>query len=334
MRRSLAFVGPGSVRIEEDEVPDPAADGLLVATELSAVSPGTELLVYRGDVPSDLAADEGIDALDGDLAYPLRYGYACVGEVVGRGADAPRDWVGETVFGFNPHQSHFTAAPDDLLRVPPAVDVEAAALLANAETAVNFALDGRPRLGERVAVFGQGLVGLLTTDVLSAFPLDQLIAVEPVAGRRRLARRLGADIATAPEGLDHLYDPAQDGAGADLALELSGSPAALGAAVSATGYDGRVLIGSWYGTKGMDLDLGGRFHRSRISMESSQVSTIDPELRGRWDADRRYAAAWDRLAELPVGALPLERRPVERAAAAYDRLAERPGELVGTLFTY
>jgi len=53
-------------------------------------------------------------------------------------------------------------------------------------------------------------------------------------------------------------------------------------------YSGRVVIGSWYGSKPVQLDLGGAFHRSRIRLISSQVSSLAPELSGRWDKSRRF----------------------------------------------
>ena len=80
---------------------------------------------------------------------------------------------------------------------------------------------------------------------------------------------------------------------ADLCFELSGAPSALNTAISLTGFDGRIMIGSWYGQKQSGLDLGGRFHRSRIRLISSQVSTIAPELTGRWDKDRRFESILD-----------------------------------------
>ena len=102
-RHALYFTAPGEVDLREEPIPEPAADQLLVRTELSAISPGTELLVYNGNVPTELAADPTLDALSGSLSYPLKYGYAAVGvvEAVGKAVDA--DWLGRLVFAFHPH---------------------------------------------------------------------------------------------------------------------------------------------------------------------------------------------------------------------------------------
>lgn len=333
MRRSLVFTAPKTVELHEEPDPDPAADEVLVRTVVSAVSPGTELLVYQGNAPDELAVDDELDAIGRDLSYPIRYGYAAAGVVEQTGAAVDDSWEGESVFAFNPHESRFAADPESLLRVPDGISPREAVLLPIVETAVNFLMDGTPRVGERAAVFGQGLVGLVTTALLSEFPLAQLLAVEPVGGRRRRARDLGADHVCAPDATPQLFEEAGDG-GADLTFELSGNPDALDDAIRLTGFDGRVFVGSWYGTKRVGLDLGGRFHRSRISIESSQVSTITPELRGRWDSDRRYQVAWDRLRSLPTETLLTDEVPIERAQEAYTRLSNRPGESVGAVFRY
>lgn len=334
MRRRLSFVAPREVEIEQSEVPSPGPGELLVRASVSAISSGTELLVYRGETPEQMAVDETLPALSGRLRYPLRYGYAAVGVVDEVGAEVPGEWIGERVFAFNPHESHFLAKNDDVMRIPEEIDDATATLLPLVETAINFVHDGGPRLGERVVAFGQGPVGLLTTGLLAQFPLDQLVAVDPIEKRRRLARRFGVDRALSPAALDQQYDPEQEDAGTDLTFELSGNPEALDDAIRTTGYDGRIVVGSWYGTKETELDLGGRFHRSRITIESSQVSTVDPALRGRWDAERRLSVAWERLADLETDPLITHREPLSNASVAYERLDDRADGVVTTVFEY
>ncbi len=366
--RRVRFVGEREVAVDPLQVPAPGPGELRVRTTVSAVSPGTELLVYRGEAPAAMAADESIEALSGDLSFPLSYGYAAVGRVTALGEGVDERWRDRRVFAFHPHESHFLADPADLVPVPADQSAATAALLPNAETAVNFALDGEPLVGERVAVFGQGVVGLLTTAVLAAHPLDRLVGVDLYERRRQVARDLGADTTLDPTDGSHegdplpladagngeraadddpddgdrrtdpavrrLYEGVGDPAGVDLAYELSGSPDALDQAIAATGYSGRVVVGSWYGRKRVGLDLGRRFHRSRVRLVSSQVSTIDPRLRGRWDADRRLDVAWDRLAAIDADQLISHRLPVDDAADAYRLLDQRPHEAVGVVFTY
>lgn len=337
--RAVEFVAPREVDVVDIDRPVPGSEEVLVETAVSAVSAGTELLVYRGDVDPDTVADEELAALNGDLSYPLRYGYSVVGTVTEIGTRVDPAWRGRTVFGFNPHVSHFLADPADLHPVPKGIDPETAALFANTETAVNFALDGAPRLGERVAVFGQGVVGLLTTALLSRSAAETVVAVEPRDVRRELAADLGADATVDPSRDDAAAAVTEHTGGVDLAIEVSGQPETLETAIEATRFDGRVLVGSWYGTKRAELGFGDHFHRGRVSVESSQVSTIAPKLRGRWDHERRRTTAWRELRRLAndreiTERLVTDRVDIDDAAAAYRRLTADPKDTLQILLTY
>lgn len=355
--RRLVFVEPGSVAVRREAVPDPGPGEVLVRTRTSAISAGTEGLLYRGEAPSTLRADPNIDAIDGDLSYPIAYGYAAVGRVAAVGEGVPADWLDRRVFAYNPHESHFVADPDVLVPVPDAVSTRAAALFPTLETAVTFVLDGEPLLGERVAVFGQGVVGLVTTALLGRSPVGALVTFDRYERRRELSERFGADAAfeagrresggatdpTSPNRPEteprdrreptEAFRLVADGR-ADLTYELSGSPAALDDAIATTGFDGRVVVGSWYGTKPASLSLGGRFHRSRIDVRSSQVSTLAPRHGGRWSRDRRRDVTWEWLERLDLEPLFTHEFDVDDAADAYRLLEERPDEAVQVLLTY
>lgn len=330
--RSLYFSEPGSVSITERPIPTPDDDQLLVRAERSAISSGTELLIYRGEADETVQADETIDALDGTLSYPLQYGYATVGRVAATGAAVDDEWEGRRVFAFHPHESHFLAAPAEV--IPVDLTPERAILIANAEAAVNFVMDGRPRIGERVAVFGQGAVGLLTTAFLSSFPLDRLATVDCYEHRRSVSEALGADASVSTDADVRALVDGERGDGADLSFELSGNPDALNDAIGATGYAGRVIVGSWYGTKPVHLDLGGEFHRSHVRVQSSQVSRIDPDHAGRWDKDRRLDLVQDLLAGIDPAPLVTDEFPIERAGEAYELLDSSPETTLGVALTY
>ena len=202
------------------------------------------------------------------------------------------------------------------------------ALLPSVETATNLVLDAAPRLGERVVVFGAGVIGLCVTRLLASFPLSSLVVVDPVERRRDLAAAMGADRTETPETVG---DAVRD---ADLALELSGRPSTLDDAIDAVGYDSRIVVGSWYGTKRAPIDLGGRFHRERIDLISSQVSTISPSLRGRWDRDRRFDEALGWLDRIDADALITHRIPFERAPEAYELLDSEASDAVQVILAY
>jgi len=120
----------------------------------------------------------------------------------------------------------------------------------------------------------------------------------------------------------------------DLTFELTGSPSALDDAIASTAFSGRIIIGSWYGDKRAAIDLGGAFHRSRIKIISSQVSTIAPELSGRWDKSRRFDVAWKALERIKPEKWITHRFPIEKAEEAYQLLDENPQKTIQVLFTY
>jgi threonine dehydrogenase-like Zn-dependent dehydrogenase len=298
------------------------------------------MLVYRGEVDSEMELDKTITALQGNFQYPFSYGYSSVGHVVQVGLEIPMDWLGRQVFSFHPHQSAFLARLSDLIPIPETVDLEDAVFLPNMETAVNFVMDGRPMVGEIAAVFGLGIVGLLTTSLLAQFPLGGLVCFDRFKRRRDLAQMIGCSAAIDPQDGEDWHAlredlfPRIEGDGFDLCFELSGSPAALDRAIKLTGYSGRVVVGSWYGTKSVNLALGGRFHRSRIQVMSSQVSSLAPELLGRWSKERRFKVAWDQLSRLKPSKWITQRFPLERAGEAYRLLAEMPQDTLQVIFDY
>ena len=325
---ALYFTAPETVERRSVTIGPPDADELLVDTRVSAISAGTELLVYRDETPSGIPVDETIDALDGEFSYPLRYGYAASGVVREVGREVDESWLGRTVFSFVPHQTRFRTDPESVVPLPDGMDPETGSMLPSVETATNIVLDAAPRLGERVVVLGAGTIGLCVTEVLSSFPLGDLVVVDPIDHRRELAREMGAHRTETPETVTEATDDA------DLVVEISGQPSALDDAIDVVGYDGRIVVGSWYGSKRAPIDLGGRFHRDRIDIVSSQVSTIAPELRGRWDRDRRTDAALDRLTRIDADALVTDRVPFERAAEAYELLDVSPESTVQVVLEY
>jgi 2-desacetyl-2-hydroxyethyl bacteriochlorophyllide A dehydrogenase len=343
--RQLWFTNPYQTEIREQQLPPLAPGQMLVKSLCSAISAGTEMLVYRGQLPTDIALDATLESLQDQPTYPLQYGYACVGRVEQTGADVDSGWQDKLVFAFQPHASHFVATPDQIIALPDGIEPEAAVFLANMETAVNLVLDGSPALGERVVVLGQGIVGLLLSSLLAQFPLAQLYALDGIAERRASALRLG---------MKQVYDPVSDkqiaslkqdlqlpvqlqatpGAGADLIYEVSGVPDALNLSIDLCSYSGRIVIGSWYGGKSASVQLGGAAHRNRIKFISSQVSTIAPELSGRWDKARRFQTAWDMIRRVRPQELISHRVPLEQAGSMYDLLDKAPEKVLQAIIFY
>jgi 2-desacetyl-2-hydroxyethyl bacteriochlorophyllide A dehydrogenase len=307
------------------------ANDVRVRALASALSHGTEMLVYRGEAPRDLALD--LPTLDGSYAFPIKFGYASAGRVAAVGAEVGDLRVGDTVFVHHPHQDEYVVPAASAVRLPRGLDPERAVFFANTETAVNILLDAHPRAGDVVAVFGQGVVGLLVTQLLRRAGAT-VVAVEPLARRRDLALRLGAHVAVAPDDAALAIRDQTRGRGADLAIEVSGNVRALQSAIDAAAFQATIVVASWYGTKPVSLDLGGRFHRARLRLVSSQVGAVDPALAPRWDRARRTAYAVSLLSELELAPLITHRFPYTRASEAYALVDGYPDDVVQVLLTY
>ena len=189
-RKILEFSGDRTAALVEETIPGPGNGHLLVESEWSAISAGTELLVYRGELPEELALDDTFSALAASSSYPVRYGYSLVGRVsrVGEGLD--RSWIGRRVFCFHPHADRVVVSAADVFPLPDDIPPVAATMLPSAETAVNVLLDGAPLIGERIALFGLGVVGTFTAMLLSRMSPERLFAYDPSGFRRRLVAAL------------------------------------------------------------------------------------------------------------------------------------------------
>ncbi len=345
-RRTIYFTAPRQVELREEPLPVFGADEVLVETICSAISAGTEMLIYRGQFPSKVDA---IDSISRGLHYPTSYGYASVGRVMEIGKSVNGEWGNRLVFSFQPHTSHFITKPESLIPIPESLSPEAACFLPNMETAANLVQDAAPILGERVLVLGQGIIGLLTAALLKEFPLETLVTADHYPLRREASLGLGITASLDPtmadfceKALSHCRHVIPDRdltelprrGGFDLTFELSGNPAALNDAIAVTAFSGRVVIGSWYGDKRAPIDLGSVFHHSRIKLISSQVSTIAPELSARWDKSRRFQVVLEALKRIQPQKLITQRFPVEHANEAYRLLDENPQQAMQIIFKY
>jgi 2-desacetyl-2-hydroxyethyl bacteriochlorophyllide A dehydrogenase len=331
--RSVWFSAARTVDVRCETLPAVARDDVRVEAIASAISHGSEMLVFRGQVPDGLELD--LPTLRGSFGFPIKYGYASVGRVVEAGPDVQRLSVGDAVFALHPHQSSYVVPATLPVRLPDELDPVDGVFLANVETASTVVLDAAPRLGERVAVYGQGVVGLLITQLLRRTGVSQIIVVDPLARRRELACQVGADVALpATDDVAASIREITDGAGVDLVIEASGNAAALNGALEAVVFGGTIVVCSWYGTKPVQLMLGGAFHRRRLRIISSQVGTIDNALQPRWTYARRTAMVLDLLPRLELASLISHRVPLERAAEAFALVDQHPDQVTQVVLTY
>lgn len=331
--QAVWFSAPRTVELRTEAVPLPGPGNLRVQTIASALSQGTERLVYRGEVPADLPLE--LPTLAGSFGFPIKYGYAAVGRVRDVGPDVTTHAPGDLVFALHPHQTIFNLPAASALRLPAEIDPLLGVFTANLETAVNIVHDTPLHFGETALVFGQGVVGLLVAQVLRLAGARRVIAVEPAPLRRDLARRAGVDLALAPAAdLQAGIRAANQGRAPDVVIEVSGSSTALQAAIDAVVEDGTVVVASWYGTKSVQLMLGAHFHRGRVRLISSQVGRLNPVLGTRWNYARRSATVLDLLPRLVLADLITHRIPLADAPAAYRLIDEQADTIGQVILTY
>jgi 2-desacetyl-2-hydroxyethyl bacteriochlorophyllide A dehydrogenase len=336
-RFSLLFTKPYQVKIQKEIVQPPGEGQVLVKTLFSSISAGTEMLIYRNNLKKGTLLDTTIPSLSHVFAYPCKYGYSCVGRVIGVGRKVSRQWQGRRVFVFHPHESHFIASPADLIPIPFGMSSKDALFLPNMETALNLVIDGDPVEGEKIVVFGQGVVGLLLTAILAQKPKISLVTIDKYPLRRNMSLCLGADESLAQQTDIRKFlskNSVGGDTGANLCFEVSGEPDALNAAIQTTGFGGRIIIGSWYGTKKTRLDLGDHFHRNRIHLQSSQVSTIDPRFSSQWTKKRRINVASQMIQKIKPSRLITQIYSFRRAVEAYELLDSHPEKAIQVIFQY
>jgi 2-desacetyl-2-hydroxyethyl bacteriochlorophyllide A dehydrogenase len=333
MPDAVWFAAPGVAEIRSEAPQQIGPTDVRVRAVVSGLSAGSELLVYRGLAPSDLPPD--LPTVAGDFRLPVKFGYANVGTVVETGADVAGLEVDDVVFAHHPHQTEYVVPADFPLRLPKGLPADRGVLAANLETAATVVMDAHPRLDEAVLVVGQGVVGLLVTMLLKRTGARPVIAVDLHARRRDAAIRAGADHALEPgDRLVSEVSELTDGRGVDVAIEASGSPAALQSCVDAAAFGGTVVVASWYGSREVNVALGGAFHRRRLRIISSQVSTLDPSLSPRWSRERRTNLVRSLLTEMTLEDLISHRFPFDAAASAYELLEAKPEECLQVVLDY
>jgi 2-desacetyl-2-hydroxyethyl bacteriochlorophyllide A dehydrogenase len=327
------FPGPRRVEIREEAAETLGRDDVRVRTLVSGLSAGSEVLVYTGHAPRELRPD--LPTIGGDFGFPVKFGYASVGRVVEAGPAVRHLAVDDLVFVLHPHQTEYVVPADAAIRLPADLSPETGVFSANLETAITVTLDAHPRLGEAVLVVGQGVVGLLITMLLRRVGAKPIVTVDLHRRRREESTSVGAHHALEPGAdlVERVFE-LTGRRGVDVAVEVSGSPAALQACIDTVAFAGTVVVASWYGTRDATLALGGAFHRRRVRVVSSQVSTLDPSLTPRWDRPRRSALVSELLPELPLAALVTHRFPFRQAAQAYEMLDRAPEGCLQVVLDY
>ena len=286
---ALWYVAPGRAEMRRETLPAPRPGEVDVRALHGAISRGTERLVLAGRVPPSEYARMRGPHMGGDFPFPVKYGYATVGQVEG----GPANLAGRTVFALHPHQSRFVLPANAVTPVPENVPARRAVLAANMETALNATWDAAPGPTGRVAVVGAGVVGALVAWLCGRMANTQVTLVDLQPSRAALAQRLGVGFAL----------PADAPRECEFVFHTSASAAGLATALALAGDEASIIELSWYGAGDVPVPLGGAFHSRRLRLISSQVGKVAPSRRAEFTHARRLAAAIDLLADPALDAL-------------------------------
>lgn len=267
------------------------------------------------------------------MAYPIAYGYCLVGRIVKCGLNVPEEtYLGKLAFTFAAHATHVVTSVEALQLIPPGMSAEDAIFMPSVETALSLVHDAHVRVGENVAVYGQGLIGLLVTAILRRHNFHPsvltgkygtLTTFDTIPDRLAASAQMGATQALLPGGLSGPFD---------VTIEVSGNARALQSAIDSTADGGRIIVGSWYGNTDVSLKLGMDFHRSHKTLQTSQVSELPASLLGLWDKKRRFGLAWELVRELRPSRLLTKTTGLAKAMEAYQSLAQ--GTEIAVAFDY
>jgi alanine dehydrogenase/PNT-like protein len=286
--QALWYVAPGKAEIRAETLAKPGPGEVRLAAVASALSRGTERLIFSGRVPESEFERMRAPFMGGAFPFPVKYGYAMVARIE-QGRSALK---GRLCFSLYPHQTAFNLPEQNIVLLPQRLPPDRAVLGANMETALNAVWDAAPGPADRIAVVGAGVLGLLVARLVAGMRADVTV-VDTNPARAEVAAKLGAAFATpdkAPEGCD-------------LVVHTSASAAGLATALRLAGDEATVLELSWYGSDEVKVPLGDVFHSRRLKLISSQVGKVAPSRRPRWGYHRRLTAALDLLKDPALDAL-------------------------------
>lgn len=283
LSQSLWYIEPGQAEIRSETLGPLPTESVQVRTLFSALSRGTESLVYRGLVPQSEYVRMAAPWMGGAFPFPVQYGYSNVGRI----ESGPSHLIDQLVFALRPHQTVYQASLSQVIALPAGLSAQRAVLAANMETALNAVWDAAPGPGDRIAVIGGGVVGCLVAYLCGHLPGAEVTLVDINPDRALIANALGVAFA----------GPTVAPSDCDVVFHCSATAAGLTTAIAAAGDEALVLELSWYGTTPVEVPLGGAFHSRQIRLQSSQVGHIATSHRPRWTYQRRLRAALGMLTD-------------------------------------
>ncbi len=318
--RAFWITAAGRGEIRDENLAAPGSDEVLVRTCYSAISRGTETLVFSGAVPPSEFQRMRAPFQVGDFPAPVKYGYINVG-VVEQGPSALR---GRSVFCLYPHQTRYVVPASAVCALPDGLPPERAVLAANLESVVNGLWDAAPRAGDRIAVIGAGTLGCLFAWLAARFPGCEVELIDINVEKAAIAKLIGV-----PFMLPNQATPE-----ADLVVHASGSSDGLSNALELAGFEATVLEMSWFGNRRPTLPLGEAFHAKRLTLRSSQVSAVAAAQRSRWTPRRRLELVLRLLLDPCLDGLITGESSFSELPEVLKRLSKDPGNTLCHRITY
>ena len=324
MLRELVITGKEQVAFREVERRALRPHEVRVQSRFGAAKHGTEMAFYKGYAAPRGGYDAEFQVFTNQregVRYPFRAGNICVGEVIEVGSEATRLQLGDTVFHYGSFcEEHVW--PDTVRALPEGVPWQAAVCLDPADFALGALRDGHVRIGDAVAVFGMGAIGLMAVGLAKLAGAFPVIAVDPLPLRRQVAAECGADIVLNPLDCDAGLEikKATGKRGADVCIEYSGSVAAMQAAVRGVAYNGTVVAGAWPAAYPAGLDFGAEAHMNRPTIIFSRACSEPNPDYPNWDENRIFDVAWRFLSSGALATVPV----VQPVVAFDDLLAQYP----------
>ncbi len=334
MPKRLICVGPEQLAWQSYQEPALEGDQVRVQVEYAAAKHGTEMAAFKGYGLARGLYDPATQLFMPSEAtpYPFPVGNMLVGRVSERGPEAQRLEIGQRVCLYGGFAETATAPEARCWPMPPSMPWQDAVCLDPADFALGAVRDGHVRIGDAVAVFGMGAIGLMVLQVLRLAGAQPIIAVEPLASRRTIAEMVGADLILDPSSCDAGAEirAATGGRGADVCIEYSGARSALQAALRGVAYGGTVVMGAYPAPYGPGLDLGAEAHHNIPTIVFSRACSQPDRDYPRWDNERIYAHCWELLQAGRLSGQAIV-QPVVRfqdLLSEYPKIASQPDDYV------
>lgn len=302
--------------LKETALPQPGKDQMLLQSNFSLISLGTELTIARGLVPEALHSQMRVPHMEGEFIFPVKYGYSLV---------AQNPSTGVYYHLMCPHQDACLGDIDECFEIPDGIPPKRAILASNLGTALTGVWDGLVLPGERAAIVGFGMIGSLVARIVQGIPGTSVSIIDTNPARQGYAVQFGFTV------LQDLHSAVKP---FDIAFHCSATQGGLQTAIDVVGFEGRVIELSWYGNREVTLNLGSEFHYMRKRIVSSQVSNIPGSMQSRWDRRRRQECVFDLLKNPAYDQHITHEISLEEAAGLFNTWRGAPPEGLGYCICY